>query len=175
MAAEEDLSSPQFDRAQGQRDLLLPQLVQHLHCYLIKAIKSILTELDRNPTWGIRDALEHRRLLFEHVVAFFKNGNGHEISMEAILDPHACMKPQRGPFASGPSQSRPPPAAEGPDGELASPTTAPPAAAVSPVGHKRSASDCRSAGNAGWSKRIAARPAKERRTCTVLLPGRLIG
>ncbi len=77
----------------GRGSTLLPQLTQHFHCYLVKTIKSILTELDRNPTWGIRDALEHRRILFDHVVAFFKDGKGHEISAEAVLKPHACMAP----------------------------------------------------------------------------------
>lgn len=83
----------------GRGSALLPQLTQHLHCYLVKAIKSILEELDRNPNWGIRDALEHRRLLFDHVVTLFKNGKGHEISASTILEPHACMAPQREPFA----------------------------------------------------------------------------
>ncbi len=154
----------------GSADLLLPQLLQHLHCYLIKAIKSILTELDRNPTWGIRDALEHRRLLFEHVVAFFKSGNGHEISVEAILDPHACMRPQRAPFAwreqeraaqtpvSAPIQ--PPPAPGGSDSEQAARShSSRNRVACKP---KRSASDIRSEGRAGWSKRIAAGPGNGR-------------
>ena len=83
----------------GSADILLPQLTQHLHCYFIKTIKSILAELDRNPTWSIRNALEGRRMLFNHAVAFFKDDKGHEISVESILDPHACMGPQRAPFA----------------------------------------------------------------------------
>ena len=83
----------------GSSNKLLPQLTQHLHCYMVKAIKSVLTELDRNPTWSIRDALEHRRILFEHVVRFFKKTPGHQISTKAILQPQVCMQPQREPFA----------------------------------------------------------------------------
>ncbi len=40
----------------GSSEILLPQLTQHLHCYMVKAIKSILTEMDRNPKWGIQSA-----------------------------------------------------------------------------------------------------------------------
>jgi len=83
----------------GSGNTLLPQLTQHLHCYLVKAIKSVLMELDRNPSWGIRDALEHRRILFEHVVRFFRKTPGHQISAKAILQPQVCMEPQREPFA----------------------------------------------------------------------------
>ena len=61
----------------------LPQLTQHLHCYLMKTIHSVLIELDRQRPWSIRDALEHRRKLFEHVVDFFRKTEGHKISSRA--------------------------------------------------------------------------------------------
>ena len=67
--------------------------------YLVKAIKSVLVELERNPEWSIRDALEHRRILFEHVVRFFKKTAGDQISTKAILQPQLCMEPQQEPFA----------------------------------------------------------------------------
>jgi hypothetical protein len=83
----------------GRGSSLLPQLTQHLHCYLMKTIHSVLLELDRQPDWSIRDALEHRRRLFEHVVAFFRKTEGHEISSRAVMYPHECMNPQAAPFA----------------------------------------------------------------------------
>jgi hypothetical protein len=79
--------------------MLLPQLTQHLHCYLVKTIHCVLTDLDRQPQWSIRDSLEHRLKLFEYVVGIFKNTPGHEIAAEAITDPEACLAPQKAPFA----------------------------------------------------------------------------
>src|SRR5258708_33041486 len=62
----------------GRASSLLPQLTQHLHCYLLKTIHSVLTDLDHQPTWSIRDSLEHRRKLFEHVVSFFSGTPGQK-------------------------------------------------------------------------------------------------
>jgi hypothetical protein len=82
----------------GQGSELIPQLVQHLHSYFVKTLRSVLVELDRQPTWTIRDALEHRRKLFEHVVQFFNNTPGHEISEQTLLNPTACLRPQAAPY-----------------------------------------------------------------------------
>ena len=83
----------------GSASVLLPQLTQHLHCYLVKTIHSVLTDLDRQPLWTIRDSLEHRLKLFDHVVAFFGKTAGHKIAVESIMWPEACMAPQTPPFA----------------------------------------------------------------------------
>jgi hypothetical protein len=99
----------------GSANLLLPQLTQHLHCYLVKAIMSVLTDLDRQPLWSIRDSLEHRLRLFDHVVVLFGKTEAHKIAVVSIMDPEACMVLQTAPFAW------PPPA---------EPQAVPPAAAV---------------------------------------------
>ena len=83
----------------GRATALLPQLTQHLHCYLIKAIHSVLLDLDRQPSWTIKDSLEHRLKLFQYVVEFFRKKPDHEICAAAITDPASCMGPQEAPFA----------------------------------------------------------------------------
>jgi hypothetical protein len=83
----------------GSATALLPQLTQHLHCYLIKAIHTVLTDLDRQPRWTIRDSLEHRLKLFRYVVDFFREKPDHEISTVTITTPEASMGPQTAPFA----------------------------------------------------------------------------
>ena len=83
----------------GRGSSLLPQLTQHLHCYLMKTIHSVLIALDRQPSWSIRDALEHQRRLFDHAVDFFRKTEGHRISARAIVHPSECMMPQNPPFA----------------------------------------------------------------------------
>jgi hypothetical protein len=83
----------------GSANLLLPQLAQHLHCYLVKAIMSVLTDLDRQPLWRIRDSLEHRLRLFELVAGMFGKTEGHQIAIASIMDPEACMVLQTEPFA----------------------------------------------------------------------------
>jgi hypothetical protein len=105
----------------GRGTSLLPQLTQHLHCYLMKTLHSILIELDRQPDWSIRDALEHRRMLFEHAVAFFRNTEGHKISARTLMHPHECMAPQSAPFAW------PPPAAVSPATPVTVSAASPPA------------------------------------------------
>ena len=83
----------------GSATALLPQLTQHLHCYLIKAIHTVLIDLDRQPRWRIRDSLEHRLKLFEYVVDFFRKKPDHEIGAAAITAPETCLRPQTAPFA----------------------------------------------------------------------------
>jgi hypothetical protein len=83
----------------GSATVPLPQLTQHLHCYLIKAIHTVLIDLDRQPRWTIRDSLEHRLKLFKYVVDFFRETPDHEIGTVTITDPAACMGPQTAPFA----------------------------------------------------------------------------
>src|SRR5207245_2289884 len=95
----------------GKGSPLLPQLAQHLHSYLIKTIRSLLIELDRQPEWTIRDAFEHRRRLFDHVVGFFTSTPGDRISARTILNPAECLLPQKPPFAW-----LPPPSADGQKG-----------------------------------------------------------
>ena len=82
----------------GQGSTLLPQLTQHLHSYFVKTIRSVLVELDRQPTWTILDALEHRRKLYDHVIQFFNSTPGHGISEQALMQPMACLLPQTAPF-----------------------------------------------------------------------------
>jgi hypothetical protein len=91
----------------GAATILLPQLTQHLHCYLVKTIHCVLTDLDRQPLWTIRDSLEHRLKLFDYVVGFFQKTPGHQIAAEAITDPEACMAPQKAPFAWPPAPAAP--------------------------------------------------------------------
>jgi hypothetical protein len=86
----------------GSANVLLPQLTQHLHCYLVKAIHSILIDLDRQPLWSIRDSLEHRIRLFEHFVALFGKTPGHQIGAATIVNPEASLFRQREPFAWSP-------------------------------------------------------------------------
>jgi hypothetical protein len=83
----------------GRGSSLLAQLSQHLHCYLMKTIHCVLIELDRQPDWSILDALEHRRMLFRHVVEFFRNTDGDKISSRVLMHPFECMAPQASPFA----------------------------------------------------------------------------
>ena len=83
----------------GNATALLPQLNQHLHCYLIKAIHTVLIDLDRQPRWTIKDSLEHRLKLFKYVVDFFRKKPDHEIGAAAITDPETCLRPQNAPFA----------------------------------------------------------------------------
>ncbi len=83
----------------GSATALLPQLTQHLHCYLIKAIHTVLIDLDHQPRWRIRDSLEHRLKLFEYVVDFFRKKPDHEIGAAAITAPETCLRPQTAPFA----------------------------------------------------------------------------
>ena len=77
----------------------MPQLTQHLHSYLVKTIHSVLGELDTHPGWTIRDALDHRRRLFDHVVKFMGDKQVRRISASALLDPDALLRPQMEPFA----------------------------------------------------------------------------
>jgi hypothetical protein len=88
----------------GRGSPLLPQLTQHLHCYFMKTVHSVLIELDHHPGWSIRDALENRRRLFSHVVQFFQRTDGHKISVRSLLEPQECMNPQLAPFAWFPAQ-----------------------------------------------------------------------
>ena len=87
----------------GRSMLLLPQLLQHLHSYLVKTIRSVLAELDRQPTWSLRDALEHRRNLFEHMIQVFKQNLEPSVSVKSILNPASCMEPQRAPYGWPPA------------------------------------------------------------------------
>jgi hypothetical protein len=90
----------------GSATARLPQLAQHLHCYLIKAIHTVLIDLNRQPGWTIKDSLEHRLKLFQYVVDFFRKKPGHEIGAAAITDPEACLRPQTAPFAWSPPPAR---------------------------------------------------------------------
>lgn len=83
----------------GRGNSMLPQLTQHLHCYLLKTIHSVLFELDRQPGWSISDALDHRRKLFAHFAGFLKSTERHRVSRRAIMQPRECMAPQTAPFA----------------------------------------------------------------------------
>jgi hypothetical protein len=83
----------------GSATSLLPQLTQHLEFYFVKTMHSILSDLDRQPAWTIRDSLEHRLQLFNHVVKFFGKTSGDQIAIDAIINPEACMLPQSSPFA----------------------------------------------------------------------------
>jgi hypothetical protein len=83
----------------GSATAQLPQLTQHLHCYLVKAIQSVLIDLDRQPGWTIRDSLEHRLRLFDYLVQFFQKTPEYEISALTITSPEACMEVQQAPFA----------------------------------------------------------------------------
>ena len=58
-----------------------------------------LTDLDRQPLWRIRDSLEHRRRLFDHVVGLLAKTKGDKIAIASIMDPEACMVLQTEPFA----------------------------------------------------------------------------
>jgi hypothetical protein len=78
---------------------ILRQLTQHLHTYLVTTLQAIVYELDRQPRWSMRDALEHKRRLFEHVVKFFDSTHGQKISQQALLNSLACLETQREPFA----------------------------------------------------------------------------
>jgi hypothetical protein len=111
----------------GRGAAVLPQLAQHLHSYLVKTIRSVLIELDRQPRWTIRDALEHRRRLFEHAVNFFSKTPGHQISVQTILRSEKCMAPQVPPFAWSPPAE---PAKEG--SEAPAPATQTSSASASP-------------------------------------------
>jgi hypothetical protein len=92
----------------GAASGLLPQLTQHLHCYLVKAIMCILADLDRLPQWRIRDSLEHRVRLFDHVVSLFGKTEGHKIALASVMDPEKCMALQTEPFAwPAPAPSQP--------------------------------------------------------------------
>lgn len=87
----------------GQGAAMLPQLTQHLHSYLVKTIHSVLVELDAHPEWTIRDALEHRRRLFERVVATLKKKRTPEepapVSIRSLMHPDNFLRPQVPPFA----------------------------------------------------------------------------
>lgn len=77
----------------------LRHLTQHLHTYLITTTQGIVYELDRQPRWSMRDALEHKRRLFDHVLNFFDSTDGKSVSVQALLDPMHCLERQREPFA----------------------------------------------------------------------------
>jgi hypothetical protein len=66
---------------------------------LIKAIHTVLIDLDRQPRWTIKDSLEHRLKLFEYAVEFFRKKPDHEIGAATITDPETCLRPQTAPFA----------------------------------------------------------------------------
>jgi hypothetical protein len=78
---------------------ILRQLTQHLHTYLVTTLQGIVYELDRQPRWTMRDALEHKRRLFEHVVTFFDSTDGQKISQQALLNSLVRLETQREPFA----------------------------------------------------------------------------
>jgi hypothetical protein len=91
----------------GRGAAVLPQLAQHLHSYLVKTVRSVLFELDRQPAWTIRDALEHRRRLFDHAVQFFGRTPGHQIAAQTLLRVERCLAPQEPPFAWPPPATGP--------------------------------------------------------------------
>lgn len=93
----------------GSCNLLLTQITQHLHCYLVKAVRSVLLDIDRQPLWTIRDSLEHRFRLFERVAGLFGSTAGHEIGLASVLEPEACLKPQTAPFAWAAPEAAPAP------------------------------------------------------------------
>ena len=78
---------------------ILRQLTQHLHTYLVTTLQGIVYELDRQERWSIRDALEHKQRLFDHVVNFFDSTDGNKISQQALLNSMACLESQNAPFA----------------------------------------------------------------------------
>ena len=83
---------------------ILRQLTQHLHTYLVTATQGIVYELDRQPRWSMRDALEHKRRLFDHVVSFFDSTDGTGVAVQALLNPMHCLESQREPFAWVPDE-----------------------------------------------------------------------
>lgn len=83
----------------GRGTALLQPLTQHLHSYLVKTVHSVLAGLDDQPDWTIRDALEHRRRLFDHVVASFKGKTPGPIAVRSLMHPENCLRPQAEPFA----------------------------------------------------------------------------
>jgi hypothetical protein len=120
----------------GSAPTQLPQLTQHLHCYLIKAIQTVLIDLDRQPTWTIRDSLEHRLRLFNYLVQFFQKTPEHEIAALTITSPEACMTVQQAPFAwpaLAPLQAPAPAAAAEPPAAAAQIAAPPPADLPSPA------------------------------------------
>jgi len=117
----------------GSANLLLPQLTQHLHCYLVKAIQSILIDLDRQPLWSIRDSMEHRGRLFEHFVALYSKTPGHKIGAESIVNPEASLSRQSEPFAWLPPPPAPAAGAAPQPAAATAPVPSPAAPAVATV------------------------------------------
>ena len=101
----------------------LRPLTQHLHSYLIKTVQSVVFELDRQPRWTIRDALEHQERLFNHLRTFLRSTPRDQISQETLLNPMKCLVHQGPPFAW---------AAAGPPEAVAPAAVPPPASAEQP-------------------------------------------
>ena len=85
----------------------LPQLTQHLHSYFMKTLNALLVELDRRPRWTLREAVEHRRRLYGHVVNFYRTTPGHQIARRSLLDAGNCLTVQEEPFAWTPAVAGP--------------------------------------------------------------------
>lgn len=59
-------------------------LIQHLHNYLNKTAHSLITDLKKNKSWGLQEALEHRSLLYEHFIKRLKNYKVQKLSIDQI-------------------------------------------------------------------------------------------
>lgn len=77
----------------------LPQLIQHLHTYLLVTVQSLAYELGRRPSWTIAEALEHRCLLYEHSLRLFEASPPVNVSQKTLLDIASSLGPQDVPHA----------------------------------------------------------------------------
>ncbi len=74
-------------------------LIQHLHSYFIITIHSLFYDLQRNDSWNIRAAFEHRRQLYDHLIFKLKDYNNQQVCAKELLDPEKCLFPISGPPA----------------------------------------------------------------------------
>lgn len=77
----------------------LAHLTQHLHSYFMKTVSAVLVELKRCPQWSLREVMDHRRRLFDHVVYFFRTTPGHKIARRSLIGAENCLTVQTEPFA----------------------------------------------------------------------------
>lgn len=82
----------------GASASILPQLTQHLHCYLVMAIRTIVTDLDRQELWTIKTSLDHQMRLFEHLVKSCDEPAGWRMSVSSLLNPEASLSRQISPY-----------------------------------------------------------------------------
>ncbi len=62
------------------------QLIQHLHSYFIITTHALIHDLRNNQLWGIADAFEHRRNMYDYFITRLKNSDP-TISIDEIYNP----------------------------------------------------------------------------------------